>query len=112
MEERQVKLDSKIEAKMEDLTKLFNKMPDQIAGQVNGQSEKSLDAKLQNLQKSIQAVEAKVQALSTCQSSACCACAKQPSGDCGNSKVEKRPGSCIAANQAAAKAGKRTRKSG
>ena len=65
MEERQVKLDSKIEAKMEDLTKLFNKMPDQIAGQVNGQSEKSLDAKLQNLQKSIQAVEAKVQALST-----------------------------------------------
>jgi chemotaxis protein histidine kinase CheA len=64
MEERQVKLDGKFETKMEDLTKMFNKMPDQIAGQVNGQSEKSLDAKLQNLQKSIQAVEAKMQALS------------------------------------------------
>jgi archaellum component FlaC len=64
MEERQVKLDSKIEARMDDLTKLFGKMPEQIAGQVNGQSEKSLDAKLQNLQKSIQAVEAKMQTLS------------------------------------------------
>jgi septal ring factor EnvC (AmiA/AmiB activator) len=64
MEERQVKLDGKFETKMEDLNKLFNKMPEQIAGQVNGQSEKSLDAKLQNLQKSIQAVEAKMQALS------------------------------------------------
>jgi hypothetical protein len=52
MEERQVKLDSKIEARMEDMTKLFGKLPEQIAGQVNGQSEKSLDAKLQNLQKS------------------------------------------------------------
>ena len=65
MEERQVKLDGKFETKMEDLNKLFTKMPEQIAGQVNGQSEKSLDAKLQNLQKSIQAVEAKMQALST-----------------------------------------------
>jgi len=64
MEERQVKLDGKFETKMEDLNKLFTKMPEQIAGQVNGQSEKSLDAKLQNLQKSIQAVEAKMQALS------------------------------------------------
>jgi len=64
MEDRQLKLDGKFESKMEDLTKMFNKMPDQIAGQVNGQSEKSLDAKLQNLQKSIQAVEAKMQALS------------------------------------------------
>ena len=64
MEERQAKLDSKIEARMEDMTKLFGKMPEQIAGQVNGQSEKSLDAKLQNLQKSIQAIEVKVQALS------------------------------------------------
>ena len=64
MEDRQVKLDGKFETKMEDLTKMFNKMPEQIAGQVNGQSEKSLDAKLQNLQKSIQAVEAKMQALS------------------------------------------------
>jgi septal ring factor EnvC (AmiA/AmiB activator) len=64
MEERQVKLDGKFETKMEDLSKLFTKMPEQIAGQVNGQSEKSLDAKLQNLQKSIQAVEAKMQALS------------------------------------------------
>ena len=64
MEDRQAKLDNKIETKMEDLTKLFGKMPEQIAGQVNGQSEKSLDAKLLNLQKSIQAVEAKVQALS------------------------------------------------
>jgi hypothetical protein len=64
MEERQVKLDGKFETRMEDLNKLFTKMPEQIAGQVNGQSEKSLDAKLQNLQKSIQAVEAKMQALS------------------------------------------------
>jgi len=64
MEDRQVKLDGKFETKMDDLTKMFNKMPEQIAGQVNGQSEKSLDAKLQNLQKSIQAVEAKMQALS------------------------------------------------
>ena len=64
MEERQAKLDSKIEARMEDMTKLFGKLPEQIAGQVNGQSEKSLDAKLQNLQKSIQAVEAKMQTLS------------------------------------------------
>lgn len=64
MEDRQVKLDGKFETKMEDLTKMFNKMPEQIAGQVNGQSEKSLDAKLQNLQKSIQAVENKMQALS------------------------------------------------
>jgi hypothetical protein len=64
MEERQVKLDGKFDTKMEDLNKLFTKMPEQIAGQVNGQSEKSLDAKLQNLQKSIQAVEAKMQALS------------------------------------------------
>ena len=60
MEERQAKLDSKIEARMEDLSKLFGKMPEQIAGQVNGQSEKSLDAKLQNLQKRIQALEARV----------------------------------------------------
>jgi hypothetical protein len=64
LEERQAKLDGKFETKMEDLNKLFTKMPEQIAGQVNGQSEKSLDAKLQNLQKSIQAVEAKMQALS------------------------------------------------
>lgn len=64
MEDRQVKLDGKFETKMEDLTKMFNKMPEQIAGQVNGQSEKSLDAKLQNLQKSILAVENKMQALS------------------------------------------------
>lgn len=64
MEERQIKLDDKFQAKMEDLNKLFVKLPDQIAGQVNGQSEKSLDAKLKDLQKSIQALEAKVQALS------------------------------------------------
>ena len=64
MEERQIKLDDKFQAKMEDLNKLFVKLPDQIAGQVNGQSEKSLDAKLKDLQKSIQALDAKVQALS------------------------------------------------
>jgi hypothetical protein len=64
MEERQIKLDDKFQAKMEDLNKLFVKLPDQVAGQVNGQSEKNLDAKLKDLQKSIQALEAKVQALS------------------------------------------------
>ena len=64
MEERQIKLDDKFEAKMEDLNKLIVKFPDQIAGQLNGQSEKNLDAKLKDLQKSIQALEAKVQALS------------------------------------------------
>ena len=65
MEEHQAKFESKVETKMDDMAKLFTKMPDQIAGQVNGQSEKSLDAKLQNLQKSIQAVEAKMQALAS-----------------------------------------------
>ena len=64
MEERQIKLDDKFQAKMEDLNKLFVKLPDQVAGQLNGQSEKNLDAKLKDLQKSIQALEAKVQALS------------------------------------------------
>jgi len=64
MEERQIKLDDKFEAKMEDLNKLIVKFPDQIAGQLNGQSEKNLDAKLKDLQKSIQALETKVQALS------------------------------------------------
>jgi hypothetical protein len=65
MEERQVKMDEKIEGRMEDLNKLFVKLPDQIAGQVSGQSEKNLDAKLQGLQKSMQALESKVQALAS-----------------------------------------------
>ena len=36
MEERQIKLDEKFQQKMEALDKVFLKMPDQIAGQVNG----------------------------------------------------------------------------
>jgi archaellum component FlaC len=63
MEERQAKLNETVETKMEDLNKLFVKLPDQISGQVNGQSEKALDAKLLAINKSIQALEAKVQAL-------------------------------------------------
>ena len=65
MEERQAKLSETVEAKMEDLNKLFVKLPDQISGQVNGQSEKALDAKLQALNKTIQALDAKVQALAS-----------------------------------------------
>ena len=65
MEERQAKLNETVETKMEDLNKLFVKLPDQISGQVNGQSEKALDAKLQTLGKSIQALDAKVQTLAS-----------------------------------------------
>jgi septal ring factor EnvC (AmiA/AmiB activator) len=109
MEERQVKLDSKIEARMDDLTKLFGKMPEQIAGQVNGQSEKSLDAKLQNLQKSIQAVEAKMQTLS----------AKAPAAVPAQNnqavileiqKLKKDLEAAISANQIAAKAAREQEK--
>jgi hypothetical protein len=38
-------------------------MPDQIAGQVNGLTDKNLDVKLKDLQKNIQALDAKVQAM-------------------------------------------------
>jgi hypothetical protein len=63
MEERQIKLDEKFQEKMDALDKVFVKMPDQIAGQVNGLTDKNLDAKLKDLQKNIQALDAKVQAL-------------------------------------------------
>jgi hypothetical protein len=63
MEERQIKLNETLEVKLEDMGKLFTKLPEQISGQVNGQSEKALDAKLLAINKSIQALEAKVQAL-------------------------------------------------
>ena len=64
MEERQIKLDEKFQDKMDALDKVFVKMPDQIAGQVNGLTDKNLDAKFKDLQKNIQALEVKVQALS------------------------------------------------
>ena len=63
MEERQIKLDEKFQEKMDTLDKAFVKMPDQIAGQVSGLTDKNLDAKLKDLQKNIQALDAKVQAL-------------------------------------------------
>jgi hypothetical protein len=63
MEERQIKLNETVEVKLEDMGKLFTKLPEQISGQINGQSEKALDAKLLALNKSIQALEAKVQTL-------------------------------------------------
>ncbi|MFM7698684.1 MAG: hypothetical protein ACKO5X_08610, partial [Limnohabitans sp.] len=63
MEERQIKLDEKFQEKMEALDKVFVKMPDQIAGQVNGLTDKNLDVKLKDLQKNIQALDAKVQAM-------------------------------------------------
>lgn len=63
MEERQIKLNETLEVKLEDMGKLFTKLPEQISGQVNGQSEKALDAKLLAINKSLQALEAKVQAL-------------------------------------------------
>jgi len=81
MEERQAKLDSKIEARMEDMSKLFGKLPEQIAGQVNVQSEKSLDAKLQNLQKKHSIGRSQSTGF-VCQSTCCCTCTKQSSGDC------------------------------
>ena len=65
MEERQIKLDEKFQEKMDALDKVFVKMPDQIAGQVNGLTDKNLDAKLKDLQKNIQALDAKVQALAS-----------------------------------------------
>lgn len=63
MEERQIKLDEKFQEKMDALDKVFVKMPDQIAGQVNGLTDKNLDVKLKDLQKNIQALDAKVQAM-------------------------------------------------
>ena len=65
MEERQIKLDEKFQAKMDALDTVFVKMPDQIAGQVNGLTDKNLDAKLKDLQKNIQALDAKVQSLAS-----------------------------------------------
>ena len=65
MEERQIKLDEKFQQKMEALDKVFLKMPDQIAGQVNGLTDKNLDAKLKDLQKNIQALDTKVQAMAS-----------------------------------------------
>ena len=70
MEERKIKLDEKFQEKMDALDKVFVKMPDQIAGQVNGLTDKNLDVKLKDLQKNIQTLNAKVQAMANRSASA------------------------------------------
>ena len=111
MEERQIKLNETLDGKLEDMSKLFTKLPDQISGQVNGQSEKAMDAKLQALNKSIQALDAKVQALANKPAPAAPAAANNQKEVLAEiQKLKKDLDAANAATAAAAKAAKEASK--
>ena len=58
-------LPAKMEQRFDDFNKSVQAVPGQVSSQVAAQTEKSLDAKMQNLQKQLQALEGKVQTLAS-----------------------------------------------
>lgn len=56
-------LPGKIDQRFEEFNKSIQAVPGQVSTQVAAQTDKSLDAKMQNLQKQLQALEGKVQTL-------------------------------------------------
>jgi hypothetical protein len=58
-------LPGKMDQRFEEFNKSVQAVPGQVTSQVAAQTDKSLDAKLQNLQKQLQALESKVQAVAT-----------------------------------------------
>ena len=58
-------LQGRIDQRFDEFNKTVQAMPGQVTSQVTAQSEKSLDAKMQNLQKQLQTLEGKVQSLAS-----------------------------------------------
>lgn len=58
-------LPNKIDQRFEEFNKSVQAVPGQVSSQVAAQTDKSLDAKMQNLQKQLQALESKVQNLAS-----------------------------------------------
>ena len=58
-------LPAKMEQRFDEFNKSVQAVPGQVSSQVAAQTEKSLDAKMQNLQKQLQALEGKVQTLAS-----------------------------------------------
>lgn len=58
-------LPGKMDQRFEEFNKTVQAVPAQVSSQVVAQTDKSLDAKLQNLQKQLQALEGKVQTLAS-----------------------------------------------
>ena len=58
-------LPAKMDQRFDEFNKSVQAVPGQVSSQVAAQTEKSLDAKMQNLQKQLQALEGKVQTLAS-----------------------------------------------